>query len=432
MKWLCILLVAIVVLSTASCSTATLGGLGKKNLHEQYGRKLEQAGLKETALGQQWFSAAAAALQAPQTITLPYRQTGYFAGDKPRAVGLRFTAPRGAKLYFRIESKALNRFTLYTDLWETEAGGAPNLILSVDTSGNEFTHEVEEADETYILRLQPELLSSGEYTLSISVGPSLAFPVAGHRGNIASVWGDDRDAGARRHEGIDIFAPRGTPVLAAADGVAARVGDNNLGGKVIFLRPKGKNVSLYYAHLDSQLVTSGQPVSAGDTIGLVGNTGNARTTPPHLHFGIYALGGAIDPFTWVSREIKRAGSIPLAANKLNTYYRTTKEIRTDSITIERNTVLLATDASATNLWAQLPMGRRAVVPINNTQIIENQLDIKNIRDSLLLLEAPITTAPVKRKLLPGAPVSVHGYYNEFAFVRTAEDVEGWVPRSSLR
>jgi hypothetical protein len=48
------------------------------------------------------------------------------------------------------------------------------------------------------------------------------------------------------------------------------------------------------------------------------------------------------------------------------------------------------------------------------------------------LEAPITTAPVKRKLLPGMPVRVHGYYKDFAFVRTEEDIEGWMPRSSLR
>ena len=432
MKGWSTLLLLMVVVSFVSCSTATLGRLGKKNLHDQYGRKLEQAGLKGTALGQQWFTAAAAALQSPQTITLPYRQTGYFAGDKPRAVGLRFTAPRGAKLHFRVESKALSTFTLYTDLWETEPGGEPNLVVSLDSTGNEFTHEVEDADETYILRLQPELLSSGEYTLSISVGPSLAFPVAGHKGNIASVWGDDRDAGARRHEGIDIFAPRGTPVVAAADGVTARVGDNNLGGKVIFLRPKGKNVSLYYAHLDSQLVTSGQRVSAGDTIGLVGNTGNARTTPPHLHFGIYAAGGAIDPFVWVSKEVKRAGSLPLQANKLNTYYRTTKDISTDSITIERNTVLLATDASTLNLMAQLPTGKIAAVPVNSTQTIDNQLDRYILRDSLPLLEAPLTTAPTKRKLLPGSPVRVHGYYNDFVFVRTDDNEEGWMPRSALR
>lgn len=432
MKVLSILLFFGWIIGAASCSTAGLGRLGNKNLHDQYGRKLEDAGLKETALGQLWFSAAAAALQSPHTISLPYRQTGYFATDKPRAVGLRFSPPRGAKLLFRLDTKSLNSFTLYTDLWRSVPSENPKLVLSLDSTNREFAHEVEGAGETYILRLQPELLSSGEYTLSISVGPSLAFPVAGHSGRVASVWGDARDAGARSHEGIDIFAPRRTPVVAAADGVIARVGDNNLGGKVIFLRPKGKNLSLYYAHLDEQLVRSGQRVSAGDTIGLVGNTGNARTTPPHLHFGIYALGGAIDPFVFINPVVKRPKEVSPPASRLNAYYRTTKEIHIDTGALARNTVLLVTDAGADGLVVQLPNGRTAFIPANTTQTIENQLNKINVRDTLPLFEAPLATAPGKRKLSPGVPVRVYGYYNNFAFVRTEDDTEGWVPRSALR
>src|SRR5690606_2218594 len=125
-------------------------------------------------------------------------------------------------------------------------------------------------------------------------------PVAASaRQHIGSFFGDARDGGGRQHEGIDIFAARHTPVVAAADGVVGRVGNNRLGGKVVWLRPKNRPVNLYYAHLDSQLVTFGQVVNEGDTLGLMGNTGNARTTPPHLHFGVYGPAGAVDPLPFI-------------------------------------------------------------------------------------------------------------------------------------
>jgi hypothetical protein len=69
---------------------------------------------------------------------------------------------------------------------------------------------------------------------------------------------------------------------------------------VVFLADPERGHSLYYAHLDRQTVAAGQRVRAGDTVGFVGNTGNARTTAPHLHFGVYRAGeGAVDPFPYV-------------------------------------------------------------------------------------------------------------------------------------
>jgi hypothetical protein len=92
-----------------------------------------------------------------------------------------------------------------------------------------------------------------------------------------------------------------TPALAAADGVVRGVGVTSLGGKVVWLRDEDGH-ALYYAHLDRQYVTEGQQVRTGDTLGFIGNTGNARTTPPHLHFGIYARGeGPVDPWYFVYR-----------------------------------------------------------------------------------------------------------------------------------
>jgi murein DD-endopeptidase MepM/ murein hydrolase activator NlpD len=102
-----------------------------------------------------------------------------------------------------------------------------------------------------------------------------------------SFYGDPRDGGRRMHEGLDIFASRGTPVVAADDAVVTSVRNRGLGGKTITLRLASSGVTLYYAHLDEQLVSAGQSVARGEIIGKVGNTGNAATTPPHLHLGIY-------------------------------------------------------------------------------------------------------------------------------------------------
>jgi murein DD-endopeptidase MepM/ murein hydrolase activator NlpD len=101
---------------------------------------------------------------------------------------------------------------------------------------------------------------------------------------------------------VDIFARRGTPVVATSEGTVRRVEITNIGGKVVWLRDPVRNSSIYYAHLDSQVVRDGQAVMPGDVVGFVGNTGNARTTPPHLHFGIYRRGeGPIDPAPFVRR-----------------------------------------------------------------------------------------------------------------------------------
>ena len=139
---------------------------------------------------------------------------------------------------------------------------------------------------------------SNNKSLNINEDP-LAFPVASKKANVGSFWGASREGGKRRHDGIDIFARKGTPVVAIADGVIGMVRTTPKGGKTVWLQKEGRAWSVYYAHLDKQLVTPGQFVKKGDVIGTVGNTGNARTTPSHLHFGIYTRRGAVDPLPYV-------------------------------------------------------------------------------------------------------------------------------------
>ncbi len=94
-----------------------------------------------------------------------------------------------------------------------------------------------------------------------------------------------------------MFARRGTPVRSATRGIVWRIGDNTLGGHCVWVLGSGGR-SYYYAHLDhwAEGIYTGEDVEPGTLLGYVGNTGNARTTPPHLHFGVYGPTGAIDPF----------------------------------------------------------------------------------------------------------------------------------------
>jgi murein DD-endopeptidase MepM/ murein hydrolase activator NlpD len=112
---------------------------------------------------------------------------------------------------------------------------------------------------------------------------------------IADTWGAPRGTG-RRHEGQDIFAPKGTPILSATSGYVYKIGENNLGGQTVSVISKGGRV-YYYAHLDSYApgLEVGDRVSTRTVLGYVGTTGNAQGTPPHLHFGIYTFTGAINP-----------------------------------------------------------------------------------------------------------------------------------------
>lgn len=116
----------------------------------------------------------------------------------------------------------------------------------------------------------------------------IPMPVQGVRvRQVADTFGAPR--GGRRHEGQDIFAAKGTPVYSATEGYVWRIGNGQLGGLYVFVAGPGER-RYYYAHLDryAQNLKEGQKVTTRTVLGYVGNTGNARTTPAHLHFGVYA------------------------------------------------------------------------------------------------------------------------------------------------
>ena len=138
---------------------------------------------------------------------------------------------------------------------------------------------------------------------------SLPMPVRGVTvAEVADTWGAER-GGDRRHEGVDIFATRGTAVTSTTRGVVGAVREGGLGGRQVWVRGPGLE-NHYYAHLDgwAEHLSQGDVVLPGDVLGFVGDSGNARGTPTHLHYGIYGDDGALDPMPRL-----RAGAAPAAS-----------------------------------------------------------------------------------------------------------------------
>lgn len=128
----------------------------------------------------------------------------------------------------------------------------------------------------------------------VSAPSGLAIPVAGVApADLIDTYGQDRDGGARDHNAIDIMAPAGTPVIAAADGVVEKLYFSEGGGGIsAYVRSDDGQWIHYYAHLQAYApgLAEGQRLRRGDAVGLVGSTGNAEDAGPHLHFAIHAMG----------------------------------------------------------------------------------------------------------------------------------------------
>ena len=276
------------------------------NGHEAYLHSLEQANLLKTALGRDWKLAAGQSLNEPVNIALPFEEMFIWDADSAEAAGYRFFVRRGLRVETEVSVNAIDSLLLFIDLFR-ESGDSIKDWSHVATADS--THRLEfepRRDAWYVLRIQPELLRGGRYQVVIREVPSIGFPVAGKNSSaIQSFFGAPRDGGSREHHGVDIFASRHTPVVAPSNAVVRNIGTGEIGGNYVWLYDSERSITLYFAHLQTQEVTANTRVEAGQIIGTVGNTGNARTTPPHLHFGIYSR-GPIDPLYY----IKETDTIP--------------------------------------------------------------------------------------------------------------------------
>jgi murein DD-endopeptidase MepM/ murein hydrolase activator NlpD len=121
----------------------------------------------------------------------------------------------------------------------------------------------------------------------------LVIPVNGvWSSQLTDTWGDARGDGAREHHAIDIMAPKGTAVVAAAAGTVEKVFESQNGGHTVYVRRADPAWVDYYAHLDTYApnLKEGEKLGQGDLIGAVGSSGDASPEAPHLHYEIKQMG----------------------------------------------------------------------------------------------------------------------------------------------
>lgn len=284
-----------------------------RSAHQAYGYSLAIEGLRTNPLALEWLEAGERALFEPEPLAAPFDVLHTLPADKPGAAGFAFEARDGQRLSLLAQPSADLDAELFVDVYRSTPLGLEYVTSGLPGGGGARPVELEVLEPArYVLRVQPALVAGVNETpaelgvqVRVQTSPLLGFPVEG--ADVKRIWsgfGAERDGGARSHRGVDIFVPRGTPAVAAVDGWVTRVDDTPRGGKVVWLQPLFGGMRLYYAHLDEQWVERGQFVQAGEPIGAVGNTGNAKTTPPHLHFGVYVRqpgvrGGARDPIGYL-------------------------------------------------------------------------------------------------------------------------------------
>ncbi len=412
--------------------------------YERYQAQLRELKLDATALGRDWITAGKASLSAPQPVELPYRETRYLDPRAAAAQAYRLELERGQRLSVLVElpDSSPLRVRIFLDLFFLPDSSSPPQLVASAEAGSWQLEYVAMRPGTYLLRVQPELLRGGRVRVTLSAHASLLFPVAGRSMEaIRSAFGAPREGGRRAHHGVDIFAPRGTPVIAAAEGWVSRTTTNRLGGNVIWLREVRYGRRLYYAHLDRHAVQEDTWVKPGDTIGFVGNTGNARTTPPHLHFGIYLRGeGPVDPFYHLYEPHRRPPELAGDPSLIGSWARVAR----------REAVLrslpAATGAPLQRLapktpfqvlagvgrWylARLPDGAEGYLPATEAEPLE-PLGRAALATAAALRLAPAPLGEPIDTLSPGQIVTLLGRYSDFALVLHSSTTYGWIDRSSL-
>jgi peptidoglycan LD-endopeptidase LytH len=249
--------------------------------------------------GQQWFEETRAALDDAVEVDMPFAAQTSTDG---RALAFSLDAFAGQTLEIgvgRMDAPGVDvgdAGAIYVEVFRVidVLGQVLHERLTALRPGAATLRTRLPSEGTYHVLVQPERPDASPRRVTLELAAALPFPVVGaHEGSIRSLFGATRGGGQRNHEGIDIFVQRLTPVLAVAAGRAMPRQDA-LGGNTVWLDTPG--ASYYYAHLDRVAVRARQPVKAGDVLGYVGNTGNARNVPSHLHFGVYRWGKKpIDP-----------------------------------------------------------------------------------------------------------------------------------------
>lgn len=417
---------------------------GGDSPRDEYQAQLREVGLHASALGRDWVTAAARALDGPVAVTVPYREARYLDPTRAAAVAYRMGLEQGQRLAARVDLVGASRTDarLFLDLFfVADSAARPQLVASADPSlwRLEFV-ALRRGD--YLLLVQPELLRGGRVTVTVSAHASLRFPVAGRTmASIRSRFGASRDAGERAHDGVDIHAPRGTPVIAAVAGRVTRSTRDRLGGNVVWLHEEGSTRQLYYAHLDSHAAFRGSRVKPGDTLGFVGNTGNAQGEPPHLHFGVYPRGrDPVDPHFHLHEPRERPapfGGDTALVGRWGRVAPSLSRVRARPDTgaaviaqVERQTPVQVLAGTGRWYLTHLPNGAEGYLRVSDLQPLEP------IRQAAVTATAVVRTEPTvfgfeMDSIVRGQVVPILGRYGNYLLVRHPSGITGWINRNNV-
>ncbi len=403
------------------------------NAHQAYLQSLVDAGLAHTALAQEWIDASRESLDSALQVDLPYRESLYVDAAEAFAAGYRFRSRRGRRVEVRVDCQAPEPFRLFVDLFRLEEDAGREHVASATVLERRLAFEPR-GEFDYLLRVQPELLRGGRIEVTIGDEPALSFPVDGHdTGSIRSRFGDPRDGGRRRHHGVDIFAARHTPVVAASRGRVTRVDESRLGGRVVWMRDLERPIFHYYAHLETQAVQAGQQVEAGAVLGTVGNSGNARSTRPHLHFGLYARGvGPLDPWDYLLDEGRRPAEPAVGLELLGrwarvngeTAFRTTPE-HDEAARLPPSTAIRVLGAVGNLFRVGLPDGSFGFVPAERVQSAEVPLREAETRPGIAVLDRPSTRGLEISRTAADGRVPVWAKFEDYWMVSAEDGRRGW-------
>jgi peptidoglycan LD-endopeptidase LytH len=406
--------------------------------YAKYVRSLEKAELDKTVMAKTWMRAGENALKDSIFVNLPFSESGYFNASEPGARSYRFNAREGQVLTVNGAVISKDNAQIFLDLFVRENNEW--VELAHGDSALNLTYEFNKTYQQCLIRIQPELLMTAYYTISLSLTPVLINPVAGaNNKSIGSFYGASRDGGKRSHEGVDIFAKKGTPVIAPSDGYVSRVGTSKLGGKVVWMQDFKRGHSYYFAHLDSQAVRVGAKVKQGDLLGTVGNTGNARFTPSHLHFGIYQSKSK-DPIDYIRVLEAAVSALPWDTTLTQPDFKV--NVKSLALQIGPGEKHASSDVlkkgmyvkvlAHTNTWyrVMLPNEKQGFVPKNKIAPIVKGRREKIRQAAVLLSDVHAEAVPIAH-LQPATPIEVLAHFENFQYVRTREGMFGWVNEVNL-
>ena len=384
-----------------------------------------------------WTLQAQRSLNDPLPTLLPYSERWLVLPDDSQAVTFIVLAREQRVLEVNTQREPSARGGLVIEVFDLE-GDDTRPMAAIGPGDDQLRWPVSSGG-IYSIRVQSTPGSVGAFALALNEEFALDFPVDTDAANpVRSFFGVDRDGGRRKHHGIDIFAPRHTPVIAAADGYVSRVGTSPRGGLHIWQRanddlgtPLG---TLYYAHLEDTFVTPGTLVERGMPIGTVGNSGNAISTPPHLHFGLYQrYQGPKDPLP-LTGSSKRTPAVMSNGHRWPVWAsinRETVNLRAGpgtehavKATVGRGE-LVAIEA-ATDGWLRIRTGEGERGFLSDALVGVPQDQPLVLLEEAKVQASPATSSTTLVTLEPSQNLRLLGRFGAARYVETDTGLRGWV------